>query len=245
MTDALERIAFASEILDEPNASSWTAAAWAVRSVEGDLAAMVADGTLGGVRGVGPRTVDVVREVLDGKEPAVLIALAARLPAGLFELRRVRGLGPKKIKSLHRELGIASLVELEQACRENRLVTLAGFGKKTQATVLEQLQLLAGQEGRFRRDEAETLLRGASASLAAAVPDASTFPCGDLRRGLDVIERLALVVVLPDASVGTALPAIDSRIEVVTTTPARRGVALVRATGPAAPAAPRSCGRCG
>lgn len=234
VTDALERIAFASELCDEPNASSWTAAAWAVRQVAGDLAAMLADGSLASVRGVGPRTIEVVADVLAGKEPDVLTALAARVPAGLFELRRVRGLGPKKIKALHRELGITSLAELEQACRENRLVSLAGFGPKTQATVIEQLQKLAGAEGRFRRDEAKALLDAASAAIALAVPGAAIERAGDLRRGLDVVERLSLVVVVPELAAAPALPVLDARVELVVTTPSRRGVALLRATGPRA-----------
>ena len=46
------------------------------------------------------------------------------MPAGLTELLRVPGLGPKKVKSLHDQLGIKSLGELEYACNENRLVEL-------------------------------------------------------------------------------------------------------------------------
>lgn len=233
VTDALERIAFASEILEEPNAGVWTSAAWALRSVQGDLGAMLADGSLAAIRGIGPKVLEVVADALAGKEPPVLTALAMRLPPGLFELRRVRGLGPKKIKALHKDLGISSLVELEQACRENRLVALPGFGKKTQASVLEQLVLLAGLEGRYRRDEAQALLVAGASALSAAFAGADTEIAGDMRRGLDIIERLALVVVVEGESEDGVGPSVHDRIEVVRTTPSRKGVALLRATGPA------------
>ena len=49
---------------------------------------------------------------------------------------RVPGLGPKKVKELFEKLGIKSIGELEYACHENRLITLPGFGKKSQENIL-------------------------------------------------------------------------------------------------------------
>ena len=54
------------------------------------------------------------------------------MPAGLFELLKIPGLGPKKVKSLYDKLSITTIGELEYACKENRLRDLQGFGQKSQ-----------------------------------------------------------------------------------------------------------------
>lgn len=72
----------------------------------------------------------------------------------------VSGLGPKKVKALHEQLGIDSIDALEAACKEGRVAGLPGFGAKSQAKILEGIQ--------FRRQYASRHLL--STALAAAEP---------------------------------------------------------------------------
>ena len=76
------------------------------------------------------------------------------MPPGLFDLLKVPGLGPKKVRTLYEKLGITTLGELEYSCIENRLIDLPGFGEKTQKKALEGIQYLKRNRGRFLYPEA-------------------------------------------------------------------------------------------
>ncbi len=223
---ALDRCAFAAELLEEPSARAWGRASLALRQLDGDVAERLQAGTLGEVPGLGPKAIQVIADLGAGREPASLLELKARLPEGLFEIRRIRGLGPKKVATLWKDLEITSLAELEQACRENRLTDLKGFGAKTQASVLEQIPTLREERGRMRRDEAlrrseavmsELLRRGARAALLG----------GDVRLGAELVDHLAVVAVGDVDGSG-----LDERVTVHRASEAEAGAAQVIATGP-------------
>lgn len=192
VTDALERLAFAAELLDDRRARSFGAASWAVRNLGGDVVAMHASGELAKTRGIGKATHEVIGEVLRGERPARLLELEAKLPAGLFAVRKVKGLGPKKVKALWKELGITGLAELAYACNENRLVDLKGFGKKTQDKVLAQIREIERNEGLHRRDRAEALLSPVVEALDALGIEVRVV--GDYARGLPLVRELGVLV---------------------------------------------------
>lgn len=198
MLDVLERMAFAAELLGDPRAKRYGQAAWALRSFEGDLAAGMASGELAKVRGLGKGTLAIVEAVLAGERPEALAGFEAQLPAGLFEVRRIKGLGAKKVGALHRELGIASLGELEYACRENRLVELKGFGPRTQASVLEQLASLRASEGLSRRDRAEGVVGPWLAQVRALPGVEAAEAVGELPRGMELVSALEVLVAASD-----------------------------------------------
>ncbi len=195
VADVLGRLAFAHELLEgaSPRSKTYAAASRTVWQLQGDLAALHASGALAEVRGLGPSTLAVIGTVLAGGEPEELGELERAIPGSLLELRRIKGLGPAKIRALWKGLEVLSLADLEQACHENRLLELEGFGKKTQASVLAAIEELRAQEGTLLRDRAEEhlgrlldALRGAGIERAVAV--------GGLVRGLETIDRLELLV---------------------------------------------------
>lgn len=232
--DALGEVAFAAELLadagpDETSAmpidvdaKAVSGLAWAYRSAPKDGGA---DAILS-LPGMSPALYAVVDDALHDREPALLAQLKTLLPPGLFGLRQVKGLGPKKIKKLWGDLGIESLGELEYACRENRLIDLDGFGKKTQASVLEQLTALQAQQGQVRRDTAMSMIAEVMKSVVAAGGEA--FIAGGLRRGAELIDD---VVVVCTAAPGVEIPA---GVRVVVTPAKSLGVNLIVATGSAA-----------
>ena len=214
----LERLAFASELLDRPEARAWGGASWSIRNLKGgDLAEMLASGELARVRGVGAASLEIVRQVLAGETPEKLTQLEAELPPGLFEIRRIRGLGPKKVRLLWEELEITTLGELEYACGENRLVDLKGFGAKTQAKVLEGIAQLRQFAGLCRLDQALAAAGPLLDALHAAAGVEAATPVGPLRRGVEVVPGVDLLVIGPEAA---ALEAVGAD----TTTFTRDGV---------------------
>ncbi len=187
----LERLSFAADLNGDRRARAWKGAAWAIRQLDEDLAILVDERRLERVRGVGPSTARLVSDLLDGIRPRLLDEIERDVPEGLFAIKRLKGLGAKKVKALWKDLGITTLVELEQACRENRLVALSGFGSKTQAKVLAQIETQRANEGKLRRDHAERLLDETVIALEEA--GFAVVTVGEFRRGFEVVEDPAVV----------------------------------------------------
>lgn len=192
--DVLERLAFAAELLEDGRARTYGQAAWAVRSLEGDLKAKLESGELAEVRGIGKSTLAIIESVLAGERPEALVKLEEQLPSGLFEIRRIKGLGAKKVNALWKELGITTLGELEYACKENRLLDLTGFGKKTQKSVLDQIDALRKSEGMMRRDRARMLVEPYVSALRAQPGIARAIEVGEYRRGFELVRELGVLV---------------------------------------------------
>lgn len=154
---------------------------------------LIASGEIEKIQGVGKGTQAIAREFVKTGKVAEHEELKAKFPPGIFEPLSVSGLGPKKAKALYEQLQIASLTELEYACRENRLVELKGFGEKTQANFLQAIEYLKASRGKMilpaALQEGETLLetiRGWKETEQAEL-------AGELRRHLEIVGSLEVV----------------------------------------------------
>jgi len=101
------------------------------------------------LEGVGKSIGDKIWVMLTTGAYPELTALVEKTPAGVIELLGIKGLGPKKVRQLWQELNIESPGELLYACNENRLVTLKGFGDKTQAQVKQALEFNEANRHKF------------------------------------------------------------------------------------------------
>jgi DNA polymerase (family 10) len=115
----------------------------AARALEGlteDLAELVASRRLREIKGIGDAISEKITELVTTGRLKYYDDLRAGFPAGLLDLLRIPGLGSKKAKKLFEALNITSIDALEKACRENRLIDLEGFGKKSQEKFLEGIR---------------------------------------------------------------------------------------------------------
>jgi DNA polymerase (family 10) len=180
-------------------ARAFANAARAVERAEGDLGELVASGEVLQLRGVGRGTAAVLEELAAGKQPAALEELIASTPPGVRELLTVPGLGPKKVRSLWRDLGVAGVGELEYACRENRLIELPGFGVKTQERLLEALTFAKKSRARRLLHEAWAGADDLKAMLETRFPhEVRVDVAGELRRRCETVGSLELVVTSAD-----------------------------------------------
>ncbi len=130
----LNRIAALLELAGENRfkARAYEGAAAALREIDtDDLGPLVRSGAVAELSGIGPATLGVIRELCETGESSYLERLRDRVPEGLLELLRLPRLGAAKIHTLHEELGVRSLDDLEQAARSGRLAEVKGFGPKT------------------------------------------------------------------------------------------------------------------
>ncbi|MEX2111148.1 MAG: DNA polymerase/3'-5' exonuclease PolX [Gemmatimonadaceae bacterium] len=107
-----------------------------------DLGPLVRSGELAKTSGIGPATLSVVRELVETGESSYLERLREGMPAGLFDLMRVPGLGAAKIQVIHQALGVETLDDLERVAESGQLAELPKFGRKTAERILKGISVL-------------------------------------------------------------------------------------------------------
>ena len=147
------------------------------------------------IPGIGKSIALQIIELLETGSTEDLRNYAAITPAGVIEMLGVKGIGPKKVATIWRELGIESPGELLYACYENRLVDLKGFGTKTQETIRTALEYRLANQGKLHFAEAEIVANELINLLNILDENLSISFTGELRRYMEVIENLELLIV--------------------------------------------------
>ena len=162
-------------------------AARTLETLPDSLETIIAEDRLGSIKGIGEALQQKITELVTTGRLGYYEDLKASVPAGLFELLTIPGLGPKKVKALHDKLGITSVVELEQACREGRVAALDGFGDKTQVKICEGIAFRRAYASRHRIGDA---LGAAEPLLEKLRSHPDVIRCstaGSLRRSKEII----------------------------------------------------------
>src|SRR5262245_66646797 len=123
-------------LLDEGDPQSfrvraYESAAQAIAAQASDLGELTVK-ELREIEGIGKSTADKIRELLETGRVQKLEALREKHPRSVVELLRIPGLGPKAVKRLRAELGVASRDDLRRALDEQRVRALEGFGTKSE-----------------------------------------------------------------------------------------------------------------
>ncbi len=126
---------------DQFRARNYEKAAKAVAGHPGGIGGMT-ETELTKIPGVGKSIAGKIAEYQRTGTFAALEQLRAKIPAGVRDLTRVPGLGPKRAVALNAELGISSVGELRDALRAGRLRNLAGFGVKSEERILRGLSVM-------------------------------------------------------------------------------------------------------
>lgn len=174
---------------DSFRAKSYGAAAFRIAKLPMPLSTMDLE-SLKSIPAIGASTAQKIIEIAQTGKLATLEEYLAKTPQGVVEMLSVKGIGPKKIGLLWKELGIESIGELEYACQENRLTSLKGFGAKTQSAILEHIGFLKANSGYCLYAEADTLMQQIGQSLHARYPNALCSPVGDYRLQRNVLDKL-------------------------------------------------------
>ncbi len=172
----------------------------AARTIDGlveSLASVRADParSLEDLEGIGSDLAGKIATLLDTGRLPLLEELEREVPKVAFELMRVPGLGPKKVKVLVEALGIDSLAALEEACRTGQVRGIKGFGPKTEAAILENLAFAQDPErARVLWNEAEAVAAALVAWMEESPAVRRVEPAGSLRRGRETVGDLDILV---------------------------------------------------
>ena len=173
-------------------------AARAVNSLDGDITQLVRDGKLKGVSGLGPTTIKRIEEAIETGHITFHDELRATTPAIKLDMMRIAGMGPKKINVIYDQLHVNSIAELEQACKDDKVAHLPGFGKKTQDKILQGIAFLSQHADRFLYPVAEEEAERIRAALATLPEIVRLQVGGSLRRRRETVKDIDMVASVAD-----------------------------------------------
>ena len=195
-------------------ARAFERAATVIRELETPAVQHLADDTLTDLGGIGDGMAGHIEALLESGSFAQRDELLAEVPPGLLEVLRVQGLGTKKARRLWQELGVTSLDDLEAAATAGRIQDVSGFGKKTQANLLENVRLQQRYRSRRRLSDALEMAAPMLEALRTAEGITRAEAAGELRRQCETVERIALIAVgAPRAAEGALGPWLGSTSE--------------------------------
>ena len=128
--------------------------------------------------------------MLDTGEMKSLNDLLEKTPAGLVEMLHIKGIGPKKINTIWKELEVESIGELLYACNENRLLLYKGFGEKTQDNIRSSIEFYLQNQGSYLYAQIESYAHLMHEKLSAHFIHDKLALTGAFRRQLEVIDVL-------------------------------------------------------
>ena len=166
---------------DAFRARAYEKAARAVGGHPEDLADLDVKG-LQQIPGVGKSTAEKIAEYLATGRISALESLRAKIPSGVREMMAVPSVGPKRALALYRDLGIASVEELAEAIRADRLAGVAGFGERSGEKILHGIELMRQSGGRTLLDTATELAEQLVEALSAVPGCTRCAYAGSLRR---------------------------------------------------------------
>ncbi len=147
-----------------------------------------------GIKGIGESTGRKVIELIDTGKLEALNEYINKTPVGVIEMLNIKGIGPKKINTIWKEMEIESLGELLYACNENRLTLFKGFGEKTQKNVQEAIEFYFLNQGHFLYAQLDEIFPQIDNYLKKLFSPEKVGITGKYRRQELTIEELEFVV---------------------------------------------------
>ncbi len=160
------------------------------------------------IKGIGESTGKKVIELLDTGALKVLNEIIEKTPQGILEMINIKGIGPKKIATIWKEMEVETVGELLYACKENRLKLYKGFGEKTQNNVIETIEYYLKNKGSFLFAQIEALIDPLKSFFEKIFPNNTIEFTGAYKRQLEIIDEIEMVIDTTADGAATILSAI-------------------------------------
>ena len=169
-------------------------AARAIEGLDEEFGALVEEGRLTDVRGIGEHIAQRIAELWKSGRTKFYDELVDATPPGYLEMLRVPGLGAKKVRALGESLGITSLAQLRKAAEEGRIRDLPGFGAQSEKKILEGIAVVEKGAGRFLAVDVRPLAENLRRRLREHPAVAEAEVGGSLRRWVETVKDVDLLV---------------------------------------------------
>ncbi|RQO30002.1 histidinol-phosphatase [Taibaiella sp. KBW10] len=194
IADHFELLAKLMDIHNEDSfkAKSYASAAFRIEKVPEPLSELSVE-ALKALPAIGASLAAKIHELNTTGHFKLLDDYLQKTPPGVVDMLSIKGIGPKKISLLWKELGLESIGELEYACQENRLVTVKGFGAKTQQSILDSIAFIKSNSGFCLYAEADALLSTIMDYYRVHFPEALISPTAAFRQQHSTLSQIDLV----------------------------------------------------
>ncbi len=174
-------------------ARSYGAAAFNIEKLPAPLEQMPTE-DIASLKGIGASTAQKIIEILQTGKMQALEEIISNTPAGVLEMLQIKGLGPKKIASIWKEMEIESIGELLYACHENRLSRFKGFGEKTQDNIRASIEFYQQHQDRFLYADVAAVMPGILSYLEKSFGKENIQLTGAFRQQDLIIDTLEFVI---------------------------------------------------
>ncbi|MCO6474471.1 MAG: hypothetical protein J5I57_12125 [Melioribacteraceae bacterium] len=171
-----------------------------IRRLDKDIKTMFEDGSLEAVKGVGKGLLAFIKDFIDNGTSTELNGLLDQIPGDVIELFNIRGMGARKVKQLVEEHGIKSIPDLEHACREGRISEIKGFGAKTEAKLLAEIEMIKESKDFLHIHKAMKIGNELTEKLQKLKSVKQIHLTGELRRIREVISKIEIIVLVSSKS---------------------------------------------
>jgi DNA polymerase (family 10) len=231
---------------DRMRAIAYERAAKSVEAANG-LPRLIDEGRLEELPGVGSSIAAAILELARRGSVAVLERLRAKWPAVIVELSQLPKVGTQRARKIHEAFAPRDLDAVAALCHANALQQLPGFGKLSEAKILQAIEDRKLHGARMLLVDAEDHATSLAAHLRGAAERVEI--AGPVRRAIEIVDHLAYAVASrdPDAVVDrlASFPLVTSvdramrtgylasglRVELRVAPPASFGWAHILATG--------------
>jgi DNA polymerase (family X) len=176
---------------------SYQNASLKISKLDKPLATMTAE-QLSKIEGIGAALSSKIFQLVNEGSFNEFNKFVEQTPPGIIEILRIKGIGPKKIALLWKELAIESPVELLYACNENRLVDLKGFGKKTQEQLIHAIEYSIQNKDKFLYAIAENVANQLLSDLKSEGIGNEVSITGDIRRKTIILDKIEFLIATND-----------------------------------------------
>jgi DNA polymerase (family 10) len=177
-------------------AKSYAAAAFTIEKLPIQLSEMPID-QIQSVRGIGAGIGKNVVEQIQTGTFSILQEYLQKTPEGILTMMQIKGIGPKKIATIWKELEIETIGELLYACEENRLANYKGFGEKSQQNIKEAISFYLGSLGSYLYQQVEFFVQSLQDNLAKQFPDFRFSIAGLFALQTEIISELSWITTSP------------------------------------------------
>lgn len=164
-----------------------------IETLSEPLEKLIAENRLGDIKGIGEALQQKITALVTNGTLPYYEELKASVPKGLVEMLEISGLGPKKILAMNKQLGIETIEQLEQACKDGKVAALAGFGEKTAKNILDGIHRMRSYASRHLYADAFAVAEPLLEALRQHPEVTRCSTAGSLRRCKEIIGDVDLL----------------------------------------------------
>lgn len=197
IADKFDRLADLLEIEDANpfRVRAYRNAANTVRGYPRAMSDLLDDGEdLSELPDIGKDLAGKIQKLVETGKLPLLEEVEARTPPALSELMKIEGLGPKRVRALHLELGIETLDDLKKAAESGKIHEVAGFGDKSEEKIKQRVEKFSGEKARTKLIDAEDIAKPLLEYLKKANGLKDIMIAGSYRRRKETVGDLDILV---------------------------------------------------